>query len=317
MPPSTSPLTSRSLIRSSSANPGALLSSRLAAYLKRPGWTALSPCPLEKELTSVHPRKIYYYLTTIPRQDLPADSSDLFAAPHAIGGKGGKRIISPSISSASVDEDTEAAEDRKREALSPSPEVDLSNHDFDDIAPGPETDYVTPPTPGSSFSGRSSLARDGSNGSIPETALSHNHRAASPPLEGDEKEFTQTASSVRMRGMSLDDPSIRPTIEISSVVQPEEDEEAKAKANREAVETLFANHQPQEIGMTIMSSPQVRPLHTVVEEKVEMSHQDDEDVVMQESCTSILGDSGLGLTWDTRDPEDIQIEDLDDLFGMC
>ncbi|KAL9128374.1 MAG: hypothetical protein Q9217_002928 [Psora testacea] len=302
---------------SSSANPGALLSSRLAAYLKRPGWTALAPCPLEKELTSVHPRKIYYYLTTTPRQELPADSSDLFASSRALGGKGGKRIISPSISSASVDEDTEAAEERKREALSPSPEVDLSSNEFDGIAHGPEIDFVTPSTPGPSFSGRSSLARDGSNGSTSETVLLHNHRAASPPLEGDEKEFTQTASSVRMRGMSLDDPLVLPTVETAKVPQGEEDEEMKAKANREAAEALFGTRHPPELPMAIMSSPQVRPLHTVNEENIEVRSQGGGDVVMHESCMSVLGDSGMGLTWDTREPEDIQIEDLDDLFGAC
>lgn len=34
---------------------------------------------------------------------------------------------------------------------------------------------------------------------ISHTRLMHSHRAASPPLEGDEKEFTQTASAVRER----------------------------------------------------------------------------------------------------------------------
>lgn len=33
--------------------------------------------------------------------------------------------------------------------------------------------------------------------------------------------------------------------------------------------------------------------------------------------SSVLGESGIGLTWDTREEEDIQIEDLDDLFGSC
>ena len=296
----------------SSANPGALLSSRLAAYLKRPGWTALSPCPLEKELTSVHPRKIYYYLTTMPRQELPADSSDLFSSAHA-GGKDGKRIISPSISSASVDEDMEAAEERKRDALSPSPEVDLSAHEIEGAATGPEMDYVPPPTPGSSFSGRSSLARDGSSVSASDNVLSHNHRAASPPLEGDEKEFTQTASSVRMRGMSLDDPSVRPTIEIAALPHNEDDEEERAKLNREAAEALFGTHHPPVLGPPLGSSPLVKPLRMPDEEKIRNA---DEDVVMQES-TSVLGESGIGLTWDTREPEDIQIEDLDDLFGAC
>ena len=294
----------------SSANPAALLSSRLSSYLKRP-WSALSPCPLDKELTTVHPRKVYFFLTTLPRQPFPADSSDIFSSPHA-GGKGGKRIISPSISSASVDEDPEAAEERKRDALSPSPEINFSE-DLDGSGPGLDLDFITPPTPaGSSFSGRSSLARDGSNGSSSDSVLSHNHKAASPQLEGDEKEFTQTASSMRMRGMSLDDPTVRPSTEDVNEMEIEETEEEKAKRNREAVEALFGAHHAQATGMPIMNSPLVKPMQRIMIEKE--IKQEGEDVEMKESI-SILGDSGVGLTWDTREPEDIRIEDLDDLFG--
>ncbi|KAL9094504.1 MAG: hypothetical protein Q9163_006548 [Psora crenata] len=273
----------------------------------------------------------------MPRQELPADSSDLFSSAHALGAKDGKRIISPSISSASVDGDTDAAEERRREALSPSPEVDLSNHEFDGAAaPGPHVDFVTPPPSGPSFSGRSSLTRDGSAGPHSDAALSHHHRATSPPLEGDEKEFTQTASSVRMRGMSLDAHGIRPTIEVvASVAHVEENEEDKAQANQEAVEALFGthhHHHPHHLPMSMLSSSSsssslpVRPLHTVIEEKMKVwrpdgeeseEEEEEEDVVMQGSSMSIMGDGGMGLTWDTREPEDIQLEDLDDLFGAC
>ena len=248
----------------------------------------------------------------MPRQELPADSSDILTS---AGGKNGKRIISPSISSASVDEDTEAAEERKRDALSPSPEIDLSAHEIEGAANEQEMDFMPPPTPGSSFSGRSSMARDGSSGSSSDHVLSHNHRAASPPLEGDEKEFTQTASSVRMRGMSLDDSAVKPTIELSPVPRNEDTEEERAKLNREAAEALFGTHHPQVLGPPLVSSPLVKPVQISGEGKISKSA--DEDVVMQESPISILGESGVGLTWDTREPEDIQIEDLDDLFGAC
>ena len=281
----------------------------MSAYLKRP-WSALSPCPLDKELTTVHPRKVYFFLTTLPRQDFPTAPSDIIISAHS-GGKGGRRIISPSISSASIDEDNEAAEERKRDAMSPSPEIDFSE-DLDIAVPGVEGDFVTPPTPaGSSFSGRSSLARDGSHGSSSDNTLSHNHKAASPPLEGDEKEFTQTASSMRMRGMSLDDPTIRPSTEDSSELVVEETEEEKAKRNREAAEALFGHH-GHDTSLTIPSSPLVKAIQPMVVGKE--IRQGGEDVEMKESF-SILGDSGVGLTWDTREAEDIQIEDLDDLFG--
>lgn len=195
--------------------------------------------------------------------------------------------------------------------MSPSPEIDFSE-DLDVAVPGVEVDFVTPPTPAGSFSGRSSLARDGSNGSSSDNALSHNHKAASPPLEGDEKEFTQTASNMRMRGMSLDDPTIRPSTEDTSEVVLEETEEEKAKRNWEAAEALFGGHHGQGSSLMITSSPLMKAVQPNMVEKERK--QGGQDVEMKESI-SILGDNGVGLTWDTREAEDIQIEDLDDLFG--
>ncbi|KAL5338674.1 hypothetical protein BJX70DRAFT_365893 [Aspergillus crustosus] len=158
-----------------SANPAALLSSRLSAYMKRP-WTALAPCPLAKELIPIHPRKVYYYLTTFPRQPIPENSDDII-----IPGIESK-IMTPSVSSQDDEEDALA---RQR---SPSPEVDLSSPDFEDENIDLEA-----------------CAGSGSARHSPEfpdhrhTRLIHSHRAASPPLEGDEREFTQTASAVRER----------------------------------------------------------------------------------------------------------------------
>lgn len=239
-------------------------------------------------------------------------SLDIFPASHT-GGKGGRRVISPSISSASIDEDSEAAEGRKRDAMSPSPEVELLTEDLDFSGSNAEVDFVTSPTPaGSSFSGRSSLARDGSHGSPPDDILSRNHKAVSPPLEGDEKEFTQTASSMRMRGMSLDDHTIRPSTENIHDMEIEETEEIKAKRNREAAEALFGAHHAQDTGIAGLSSPLVKPTHAPTNERT--SKQESEDMEMKESI-SILGDNGHSLTWETREPEDIRIEDLDDLFG--
>ena len=310
----------------SSANPAALLSSRLAAYLKRNSWSALSLCPLGKELIPIHPRKVYYYLTTIPRQEIPVDSTDILSSIHITtigsGGKGGKRIISPSLSNASVDEDAEAAAERRREALSPSPEIDLFTPEFEHRGPGAEDDFPTPPTPaGSSFSGRSSLARDGSHGSSIEVInLVHSNRGQSPPLEGDEREFTQTASSMRMRGMSLDHSAIRESKETDVVVIPdvnimhvEETEEEKAKKNRDAVATLFGgqHHQQHESALAIMTSPLVKPVVGHIAR--EMRHGTT-GVDMGDSA-SILGEHGFAFNWDIKRPENVDLDELDDLFG--
>ncbi|CAL5872599.1 uncharacterized protein PFLUO_LOCUS6864 [Penicillium psychrofluorescens] len=148
-----------------SVNPAALLSSRLAAYMKRP-WTALAPCPVAKELIPIHPRKVYYYLTTCPRQPIPENSDDLLVI---VDGKN----ITPSVSSLDDEDDVMARE------RSPSPEVDLSSPDFEE--------------------GEDSSASSAESIFDNHTRLMHSNRAASPPLEGDEKEFTQTASAVRER----------------------------------------------------------------------------------------------------------------------
>ena len=310
----------------SSANPAALLSSRLAAYLKRSCWTALSPCPLAKELIPIHPRKVYYYLTTLPRQEIPADSTDILSSIHITtirsGGKGGKRIISPSLSNASVDEDAEAAAERKRDALSPSPDLDLFNPELDTRAPGAEDDFPTPPTPaGSSFSGRSSLARDGSNGSSTDLInLVHSNRAQSPPLEGDEREFTQTASSMRMRGMSLDESTVRESKEVDTaatasinVLHVEETEEEKAKKNSEAVATLFGgqHHHQQASALAVMTSPLVKPLVGRIAREMAKETAD----VEMEDNVSILGEHGFTFNWDLKRPENVDLDELDDLFG--
>ncbi|KAK5652788.1 hypothetical protein OQA88_9644 [Cercophora sp. LCS_1] len=167
-----------------SANPCAIISSRLASYLKRPCWSALAPCPLAKELESVHPRRTYFYLTTCPHQPLPdpAQATTLSQLAHM------RTIISPALSSAASS--SEDADMERRRELSPSPEVDLSSPEFDDM----DDDVAMPTTPIGSLS----LRGFGMQRGIP------GRRAASPPLEKDEKEFTQTADGLQKRKLSGD-----------------------------------------------------------------------------------------------------------------
>ncbi|PGH32597.1 hypothetical protein GX50_04633 [[Emmonsia] crescens] len=176
-----------------SANAAALLSSRLSLYLKRP-WTALSPCPVAKELIPVHPRKVFFYLTTSPHQTLP-EASDGIQTPRT-----GSKRITPSVSDPSIDPD-DADEElaRERARLSPSPEVDLSAPEFDD-EDGVELNGHS--APGGPHTSNRNYGVRGNLSNIHNHRLSYNHRSISPPLEGDEKEFTQTASSVRERTSS-------------------------------------------------------------------------------------------------------------------
>ena len=304
----------------SSANPAALLSSRLAAYLKRPGWTVASPCPLGKELIPVHPRKVYFFLTTRKRQELPADSSGILSSSLTNliggGGKGGKRIISPSLSNPSIDEDADSNDERRREAMSPSPEVDLSAPELD-VLPSGIDDELIPPTPaGSSFSGRSSLARDGSAGSSSEPInLAHNHRGASPPLEGDEREFTQTASSMRMRGLSMDDTNIRQSRETenmasedSAMMQAEETEEERAKRNSEAAATLFGDRtqRRRQGAFNLTSSPFDGLMMSALGKRIELVEMGD--------TVSTFGDRSHGSPWEIQKPENVNLDELDHLF---
>ncbi|KAK2750963.1 hypothetical protein FQN57_000038 [Myotisia sp. PD_48] len=187
-----------------SANAAALISSRLSVYLKRP-WTALAPCPIAKELIPVHPRKVFFYLTNSPHQPLNQNSNDITLP----------KDITPSLSGASVETDDDSVEDleemlanRERARLSPSPEVDLSNPEFDQEE-GTESNHDLDLAAG--FSLRNPpLAQN--------PLLSHAHRAASPRLEGDEREFTLTASLVRERASGED------TLAMGEPVEPSEHE---------------------------------------------------------------------------------------------
>ncbi|POS84314.1 hypothetical protein EPUL_006330, partial [Erysiphe pulchra] len=151
-----------------SANPSAIISSRLSAFIKRP-WSPSSPCPISKVLETIHPRRTHYYLTNHPNRPI-LDSSDRESAARA--------IISPSISSAASRFD-EIESDRRRE-LSPSPEIDLFPPEYDE-----NQDYQARP-PVSIFPCQIKQ--------MPRTP-----RSTSPPLERDEKEFTQAARGMQKR----------------------------------------------------------------------------------------------------------------------
>ncbi|KAK5014887.1 hypothetical protein LTR60_003137, partial [Cryomyces antarcticus] len=233
----------------SSANPQAIISSRLTSYLRRP-WTALSPCPLTKELVATHPRRIYFYLATSPHQPIPEHPEIM---------PSNDRIITPSISSAADEEEERDA--RARATLSPSPEIDLSSPELED------DDVSAPPTPGGSFSGRNSLPREHPPTT---TNISHNRRAVSPPLEHEEREFTRTANSLQQRSRSqgLATPPVLevvPTTEhdmdFTVTVEVDETEESAALRNSEAAAALFGHDGHLSIPSTIVefSSPMLKP----------------------------------------------------------
>jgi hypothetical protein len=253
---------------SSSANPAAIISSRLAGYLKRP-WTALSKCPLDKVLVGTHPKRVYYFLTTCPPQPIPADT---------LSGPAAARIISPSLSSAaSEEEDLEA---RSREQMSPSPELDLS---FDDVA--------------DPFSHQTHQ---------PAVNIAHNRRAASPPLEREEREFTQMATTLqrRKRQAAEEEAKKQETSVVDVVMQEaEETEEMSARKNSEAAATLFGQ-MPRLVDFP-PSSPFMKASHLEIE-------------MPTSGFKSGLKVSVEELEWgwsEMKSPENVELEELDDLFG--
>jgi len=247
---------------SRSANPSAIISSRLSSYLKR-SWTALAPCPLAKELETVHPRRTYFYLTTYPHQPIPDPSNNHFPQ---------RTIISPSLSSAASRSD-EADAERRRE-LSPSPEVDLSSPEFDD------EDMATPPTPTGSFSGRIEPVR--------------NSRAVSPPLEKDEKEFTQTARGMQKRKLSGD-------IQMSGVPSEMEDHPAR---NQDS-DALFGEGRNVNASSTsvFISSPAMKPSLSLNTLKRGFEESND-----------LWGRVEAAMEWDMRSPETVELDELDGML---
>ncbi|ROW03651.1 hypothetical protein VPNG_07225 [Cytospora leucostoma] len=249
-----------------SANPCAIISSRLSTYLKRSCWNANKPCPLAKELETVHPRRTYFYLTTCPHGPLPDPTMSALAAAHA------RNLVTPSATSASEDAD----EERRRE-ISPSPEVDLSSPEFDDV----EDDMPMPLTPVGSFSGRHP------------SAASQHQRGASPPLEKDEKEFTQTADGLQKRKLNgeLLNARSEPAAEHTMELDEHKDESLFAEPK------VTSSHAPS---MAFVGSPAMRPTFTL-----NMKRESEIDTWAKYDSL---------LEWD-RSPETVELDELDGLLG--
>ncbi|KAH7077716.1 hypothetical protein BKA63DRAFT_270710 [Paraphoma chrysanthemicola] len=265
----------------SSANPAAIISSRLATYLKR-SWTALSRCPLDKILVGTHPKRVYYFLSTCPHQPIPADAGSVPSA---------ARIITPSLSSAaSEEEDVDA---RSRARMSPSPELDLS--DYDESSVDPFSSQAHPPTTAN---------------------IAHNRRAQSPPLEKDEREFTQTASFLQQRRRSQEaerqrsasasaEPTQRSDVIMEEVHQSvEETEESAARKNSEIAVALFGHMDATAAFPTTFApgSPALKPLLHI--EMPPPAHK-----------PQLLKFDADDLDWAMKSPETIDLDELDEIFG--
>ncbi|KAF2633763.1 hypothetical protein BU25DRAFT_486789 [Macroventuria anomochaeta] len=267
----------------SSANPAAIISSRLATYLKRT-WTALSRCPLDKKLVGTHPKRVYYFLTTTPHLPIPADAANGAIMP---------RIVTPSLSSGvSEEEDMDA---RARARMSPSPELDLSDYDENGSA-GPFSSQAHPPT----------IAN-----------IAHNRRAQSPPLEKEEREFTMTASFLqqerkkqeaeRDRSASLSAERTQTSdVNMDDVAQSiEETEELAARKNSEAAAALFGHMANSSFEFTV-DSPALKSqaFHLELPPPMFKPHEVKLEI------------ADIDWSWsDMRSPEHIELDELEEMFG--
>jgi hypothetical protein len=279
----------------SSANQSAIISSRLSTYLRRP-WTALSPCPVGKELIGTHPKRIYFYLTTQPHQPFPEPIESQSPA---------NRIISPSLTSAENEEEEEHIS-RSRSEMSPSPEVDLTSPELDDGDSHMSTS--------GSFSGGHIMLHTSSHETVRGSMA---HGRASPPLERDEREFTQTASSLQRRRKSEsreikaeDIPALAPPTIDEPMIEADESEERAAQRNEEAAAALFGHtHGALSISRVpfMESSPMLRP-------------QMDIDATLSSKQTPPATHAVHDMQW-SEDMvqsllmcEPVELDELDDLF---
>ncbi|KAM0355895.1 hypothetical protein ACHAPU_000282 [Fusarium lateritium] len=251
-----------------SANPCAIISSRLASYAKRSCWSASEPCPLAKELESVHPRRTYYFLTTCPRQPIPEPSSILSSR---------SALDTPSVS-LTDDSGSDDVDSRRRE-LSPSPEVDLSDHGFEEG----DDDVMMPITP---------------IGSLPShhryVPNRRNSRHNSPPLEKDEREFTQTADFLQKRKFVED----TPTVETA-------DRTTHTSEYGYRDDFWFGDHRIF-TSNAMLTSPPVKPSSTSNVTSVLRKEDDGENWLKFSKL----------MEWD-RSAESIEIDELDCLLDAC
>ncbi len=254
--------------------------------MKRPCWSATKTCPLTKELETIHPRRTYYFLTTCPHMPLPDASSVHFIVPRT-------SIVTPPLSSAASG--SEATEEERRRELSPSPEVDLTAPDFDEF----DDDIPMPGTPIHPLSGR-----------YPQFS-SRNQRGASPPLEKDEKEFTQTAEGLQRQKLAgnaflLNSAMIAATTVLPSTASHSRDHGMELDDGSRDEAILFGTESGHLVvssasNFTLMTSPAMRPTFGL------------SSGPKRESEAESWAKLDTMLDWD-RSPENVELDELDCLL---
>lgn len=282
----------------SSANPTAIISSRLNNYLKR-SFSLSSPCLLQKKLITTHPRRIYFYLTTSPHQPIP-DHEYVNVPP-------GRAVVSPALS----DED----EERRRAEMSPSPEVDLSSHDLDDDSlESAEDGASTLSSTNTNMLGRSRTA----------TPSSLDPKSVPPyPAEGDEREFRQSALRSATRETEFRKQESDTALDDASSVKRQREpfeEDGSEEAHNEATAAILGYTTVPNVGT--FSSPVVGPTSVAPVVKREGTSDISDPEKHQEKPHNImiphgsLGSWGGELERHLGSPESVELDELDILLDF-
>ncbi|CAK7265326.1 hypothetical protein SEPCBS119000_001455 [Sporothrix epigloea] len=169
-----------------------------------------------------------------------------------------QHIATPPLSSATSA--SEATEEERRRELSPSPEVDLSSPEFDDL----DDDFSIPGSPAASLPYRcprySRFSRHHYQHHHRASASysSRSYRGGSPPLEKDEKEFTLTAEGLQKQ-KHAGKGSLISSAMIAAQAAPPSNSMYLDDANRD--ESLLFDSDTRQIDhFALMTSPVIRPM---------------------------------------------------------
>lgn len=208
-----------------------------------------------------------------------------------------RELPTPSATSGSdVDED-----DRRRE-LSPSPELELEPYRPDEFE---DEEEPMPATPLGSYPSRHSIA-------------SQTSRTAEPPLEKDEKEFTQTANGLQRRKLSGDfmlhaglssEPASHPTAGVTVDEHTKDDTLfGEAKALDVAINAQHTLGTPPTSSLQLMSSPHIHPAArpAMPAFSLDMGKAKSDHETFYSHFDSQLG-------WD-RSPEQVDLDELDSML---
>lgn len=290
----------------SSANPHAIISSRLNSFLKR-GYTPSAPCIIAKQLITTHPRRIYFYLTTCPHQPIPKHENENIPSRRS--------VVSPALS--------DDEESRRRTEMSPSPEIDLGLHDESEAESSEDTGS------GLSTSRSSIITRERTTSPA---SLDNKSSLSTPALEGDEQEFKQSAILIGRRSASRELDQNKESGNKRSRGEYEadvsEDRHIESSTNDAAAMLLGYGTPAPTVGT--FSSPVVGPTNLTpltpqtkrdssIDADAAQNHDRDQEKSSSTSDSMLglgLGNWGGELERHLGSPESVELDELDDLLDF-